>query len=94
MLAESPTAPGRDDQRQRPLPAVSITDETETEGGAEHTFDVTLSRPSSRQVKVDYDVADASATAPGDYTDESGQVIFTAGQPQADHRRLQPGRPR
>lgn len=43
-------------------------------------FTVTLSRPSDQQVTIDYVTADASATAPDDYTAQRGTLVFAAGE--------------
>ncbi len=54
------------------LPSVSVNDVTVTEGDIGTTnavFTVTLSTVSGRSVTVDYATANASAVAPGDYTD-------------------------
>jgi len=57
---------------------ISIGDASATEGGAE-TFTVSLSAPQAAQVTVDFTTADGSATAPGDYTANSGTVTFAPG---------------
>jgi hypothetical protein len=43
-------------------------------------FTVTLSRPSDQQVTIDYVTADASATAPDDYSAQRGTLVFAAGE--------------
>ena len=63
-----------------PPPAISIDDVTAGEGGASHTFTVSLSQDSGRTVKVDYATADGSATAPADYTTKSATLTFAPGQ--------------
>jgi uncharacterized repeat protein (TIGR01451 family) len=64
------------------VPEISIGDVTLEEGDAGTTnfvFNVTLSTASGTPVTVDYDTADDTAAAPGDYTAESGQVTFGPG---------------
>ena len=50
-----------------PLPRISITDVTQSEGTPDFTFTVSLSRDSDQVVTVNYATADSSAVAPGDY---------------------------
>jgi hypothetical protein len=62
---------------------VSIDDASATEG-ANATFTVSLSAPSSQPVTVTYATVDGTATAPGDYTATSGTLTIpvnsTSGQ--------------
>jgi hypothetical protein len=65
-------------------PSISITDVTLNEGNAgttAFTFTVTLSPSSTQTVTVDYQTADGTATAPGDYTGlSSTQLSFAPGE--------------
>jgi hypothetical protein len=64
------------------LPNVSIADLKVVEGNGEHAhfiFTVTLSRPSSTQVTLQYATADGTATHGADYVASSGTVTFTPG---------------
>ena len=64
-----------------PTPSILITDATKDEGGTAHSFNVLLSAPSGRQVRVDYATADGTAKAPGDYTAKTTTtLIFQPGQ--------------
>ena len=63
-----------------PPPSISITDSVRPEGGAAHSFTVSLSGPSSQHVRVDYATANASATAPADYSAKTGSLVFAPGQ--------------
>jgi hypothetical protein len=66
-----------------PLPSVTISNSTVTEGDAgmvNATFTVTLSRTSAVAVTVHYETADATATAGSDYVAKSGDVTIPAGQ--------------
>ena len=49
-------------------------------GTTQLVFTVTLGKPVSRQVRVDYTTADGTATAGQDYVATSGTLIFTVGQ--------------
>jgi hypothetical protein len=63
-------------------PALAIGDVSVVEGNAgiaNATFTVTLSAPSGLPVSVGYATANATATAPGDYTTTSGTLSFTPG---------------
>ena len=60
---------------------VSVSDETVTEGGAAAAgFELSLSKPNSDQVTVDYATIDGSAKAPSDYLSKEGSVSFNPGQ--------------
>jgi Ca2+-binding RTX toxin-like protein len=64
-------------------PAISVNDVTVAEGATgttDATFTVTLDRTSEKTVTVDYDTADGSAQAPGDYTAATGTLTFEPGQ--------------
>ena len=62
-------------------PALSVADAEANEGqDAAITFAVTLSRPASATVTVDYATADGTATAGEDYTATSGTLTFAAGE--------------
>jgi hypothetical protein len=68
-------------------PTVSIGDASVTEGDLGFTvatFTVTLSTPSSQQVSIDYQTADGSATALGDYGPSTDTIIFAPGSTTAD----------
>jgi hypothetical protein len=61
------------------VPTMNIAGCTANEG-ANCTFTVTLSNPSSQNVSVNYATADGTATAPGRYAATSGVLTFTPGQ--------------
>ena len=62
-------------------PGLSVADAEANEGqDAAITFAVTLSRPASATVTVDYATADGTATAGEDYTATSGTLTFAAGE--------------
>lgn len=64
-------------------PLISISDTTVTEGnsGVKNTvFEVTLTRPSSLPVTVNYGTVDGSALAGSDYNANSGTLTFSPGQ--------------
>ena len=56
-------------------------------GGAPLAFAVTLSRPASERLTVDYATADGSAQAGMDYTAASGTLTFQGGRIVADGQR-------
>lgn len=60
-------------------PAVSIGDTSAGEGAVAR-FTLTLSRPSSFPVAVDFATEDASAAAGSDYTSRSGTLVFEPGR--------------
>ncbi|MFM7137554.1 MAG: Calx-beta domain-containing protein, partial [Planctomycetota bacterium] len=66
-----------------PLPAVSVSDVTITEGNSGSTvaaFTISLSSPSGQPVTVTYATADGTATAAsGDYEPKTGQVTIAPG---------------
>jgi hypothetical protein len=62
------------------LPSLRVTDASRPEGGAALTFNVTLSAPSGREVRVDFATLDGTAKAPGDYTAQSGTLTFAPGE--------------
>ncbi len=60
---------------------VSVSDETVVEGGATSaSFKLSLSKPNSDEVTVDYATIDGSAKAPSDYLSRRGSVSFDPGQ--------------
>jgi large repetitive protein len=70
----------RDDD---PLPSVSISDATVTEGNSgavSANFNVTLSAASGRAVSVNYATGNGSAVAPADYAGTSGALTFAGGE--------------
>jgi hypothetical protein len=69
-----------------PEPTVSIGDATVVEGDSVTTarFTVTLSNPSSREVRVAYASADGTARAGTDYLPASGTLLFSPGMTARD----------
>lgn len=66
-----------------PGPTISIDDVTVAEGNAgtvNATFTVSLSEASARTVTVQAATADGTATAPSDYAEASGTVVFGPGE--------------
>lgn len=66
-----------------PLPKISISDEVVSEGDSgttDMTFTLTLSKPSSNTVTVDWATEEDTATADVDYLTASGSVTFAAGE--------------
>jgi Ca2+-binding RTX toxin-like protein len=67
-----------------PLPAVSISDDSQFEGNAgttPFTFAVSLSNPSFQTITVDFATADGTATvADNDYQPATGTVVFNPGE--------------
>ncbi|MYF94680.1 MAG: S8 family serine peptidase, partial [Holophagales bacterium] len=55
---------------------LSVEAEEVPEGGGTVTFEVTLSRPSSSEITVDYGTSDGTARAGSDYTAASGTLTF------------------
>ena len=62
------------------LPSLRVSDASRPEGGAAFTFNVSLSAPSGREVKVDYATLDGTAKAPGDYAPQSDTLTFAPGE--------------
>ena len=63
------------------LPSVSVADARATEGtGATLAFAVTLSRPATGLVTLDYQTGDGTARAGADYTATSGTLSFAPGE--------------
>jgi hypothetical protein len=65
-----------------PVPGLSVTDATLSEGGpgtAHAVFTISLSAPTSHQVSVSYATSDGTAVAGSDYEAVSGTIIFPAG---------------
>ncbi len=60
-------------------PAISISDEIENENIGIMSFTVTLSKASGIDVSVYYQTANATAVAPGDYTNISDMLTIPAG---------------
>ena len=63
-----------------PIPEVSIDDVTVDEAAGSVTFTVTLDKQGVIDLTVDYELVDGSATAGGDYTAQTGTLVFTPGQ--------------
>ena len=63
-------------------PTISIGDDTVIEGGTA-SVTVTLSKPWTETVTVNYITSDGSAVAPGDYDSSSGTVTFAPGETTA-----------
>jgi len=61
-------------------PELSAGDIAVSEGDGMANFTIGLSRPSDQTVRVDYATADATATAPDDYTAVSGTLILAPGE--------------
>jgi hypothetical protein len=64
-------------------PSISVGDRTRTEGDAgtePFSFDVRLSGPSGKQVKVAWTTTNGTAAAPADFTATHGTLVFTPGQ--------------
>lgn len=64
------------------LPSISINDISVLEGNAGNTdasFEVKLSKASSKEVKVNFSTVDGTATAGSDYTATSGTLTFAPG---------------
>lgn len=64
------------------IPAISVSDVVVTEGNSGTTnalFLLTLSTPSSQEVRVSYATTNGSATSGSDYTATSGVAVFPAG---------------
>jgi hypothetical protein len=69
--------------RATPPPSLSIAAASATEGSSgttPMTFQVSLSRPSSKPVSVGYATSDGTATAPADYVATSGTLTFAPGE--------------
>ena len=58
---------------------VSVSDATANEGDGFLRFSVSLSGGLSQALTIPYTVSDGSAMHPGDYTTQTGQVMFAAG---------------
>ncbi len=66
-----------------PLPSISIDDVTVVEGNsgtALFSFTISLNTASGQNISVNYATADGTATAPADYTANSGTLVFAPGQ--------------
>jgi len=68
-----------------PLPELSIKDVSQVRNITEATmrFYLTLNKPASNTVSVDYVLTDGTAISPGDYVTSTGTVTFPANQTQA-----------
>jgi hypothetical protein len=67
-----------------PVPTVSIGDVQVMEGNVgttPATFAVTLSAPTTQEVRVNWTTRDGTAVAPADYSPVSGQLVIPAEQP-------------
>ena len=69
-----------DDDGGGRTPELSIGDAAVQEGGTAQ-FEVTLRPASEQTVTVNFETADGTAKAGSDYTETSGTLTFTAGQP-------------
>ncbi len=78
-------------QDNDPPPTISVSNvPNRIEGGANYRFDIALSAPSGRRVKVEYATVDGTAVAPGDYTakdslppaPDTAPIVFRAGETQ------------
>ena len=69
-----------DDDGGDRTPELSIGDAAVQEGGTAQ-FEVTLRPASEQTVTVNFETADGTAKAGSDYTETSGTLTFTAGQP-------------
>jgi hypothetical protein len=70
-------------QDDDPMPSVATSDVTVGEGDSGTTnasFEVTLSRPSTTTVTVDFNTSPQSATAPEDFVAASGTLTFAPGE--------------
>ncbi len=72
------SAPASYSARYSVVPSMSIGDAsiTETPGGANISFTVTLDQPSAQTVTASYATANGTATAGADYTGQNGAVTF------------------
>ncbi|MDW8310671.1 MAG: Calx-beta domain-containing protein, partial [Verrucomicrobiales bacterium] len=68
---------------ERPLPMLTLSDITVTEGDdgmTDAVMTLSLSWPSCQSVKVRFATTDDTATAPGDYVAAEGEVSFSPGE--------------
>ena len=84
VLTDDPTAPGATDPTVTPIfqPSLSINDVIVAEpatGTTTATFNVTLSQAVSQTVTVNYQTADATASAGSDYVSTNGTLTFNPG---------------
>ena len=63
-----------------PMPTLSVSDVSISEGNGSVSFDVTLSMSSSETITVDYATADDTAIASEDYALSSGALTFQPGE--------------
>lgn len=70
---------GRGVIRDNDLPSLSINDLSASEGGGPMSFTVSLSRPNTMPVMVQYSTSDGSASSGDDYTGTSGNITIPAG---------------
>lgn len=65
-----------------PIPNMTISDAevTEIKGGTAFAeFEVSLSDPSSQEIRVDYETVNGTASAPGDFVAKTGTLVFAPG---------------
>ena len=67
---------------QDPLPDMRVNDAGANEANGGIGFLVTLDRPATTTVTVDYATVDGTATAPADYTETRGTLTFAVGDTQ------------
>jgi hypothetical protein len=68
-----------DDDDAVTRPSISVDDSNVTESG-QATFTLRLSQSSSETVRLSYETADGTATAPSDYEHRAGTVTFAPGE--------------
>lgn len=70
----------RDNDSPAGVPNISVTDATVDERDGQLVFAVTLDRPASAPVTVNFDTEDATAQTGFDFTDTQGTLTFAPGQ--------------
>jgi chitinase len=66
-----------------PIPALSVSNVTSAEGNSGTSyakFTISLSRPKSEAITVDFETDNGTAIAPADYRSKSGTKVFLPGQ--------------